>query len=525
MRDRSAIFISILFFAIILTTGLLVFKDYGIPWDEPDQILITRLNQRYIFLHDPTLLTYRDRYYGMVFELPILWLNTHFSVPRHLLLFLVFFIGLVVVYGLTSRLFRSRWWGLLASVMLAASPRIFANSFYNSKDIPFLVVASLAVWTLVLLSDHIRLNSGWRSTSLLIVLHSITSAAFIGTRIPGVMIVPLTLFAFAIDFMVAPNARAKIIVATGSYLVLSAGLTVLIFPVLWNAPWHQFLAAFRYMSRLSSDVPMLFMGSTIQSARLPWQYLPVWIGITTPLIVVFAFFPGLIGWISRMLGEWKHRVKAAAVAQRFPSPNLVNWTVVVLWIVLPVAAVYVFHSVLYDSWRHLFFIYPPILLISLLGLRTVYQWVCRLFSNRIVAGALLGGLLVIGLAEPVWFMARYHPFEYVYFNALAGNPATLGNRFDMDYWGLSYKQGIDYILAHDPRPSIKIAANDPPAYFYIEDGLPAAQKARIIEVLDLANADYFVTDFRFHPEAYPYPDEYYSVRVRGATIMAVYKIH
>ncbi len=525
MKNRWAIALSILFFTTVLTTGLLVFKDYGIPWDEPDQIHITKLNQRYIFLHDPTLLSYRDRYYGMVFELPIMWLNTHFSIPRHLLLFLAFFSGSIVLYFLASRLFRSRWWGLLSSVILIASPRIFANSFYNSKDIPFLVVAVWSVWTLFLLSDHLRANSGWRNAILLLGLHAVTSAAFIGTRIPGVMIVPLTLFALAVDFLISPSARGKILLVLGGYLILTTGLTVLIFPVLWSAPWSQFLAAFHYMSRLESDVPMLFMGSIIQSARLPWQYLPVWIAISSPLLIVLAFLPGLLAWVRAILLEWKQRSKNTAAEKLFPSPNLVDWTVVVLWLAVPVTAVYVFHSVLYDSWRHLYFIYPPIVLIALFGLRAVYLWLRQWVVKPAVARIFLGGILVFGLAEPVWFMARYHPYEYVYFNALAGDPATLRNRFDLDYWGLSYKQGIDYILAHDPRSSIKIAANDPPAYFYIEDGLPAAQQSRIIEVLDPVNADYFVTDFRFHLQDYPYPDEVYSIQVRGTTIMAVYKIH
>jgi len=50
----------------------------------------------------------------------------------------------------------------------------------------------------------------------------------------------------------------------------------------------------------------------------------------------------------------------------------------------------------------------------------------------------------------------------------------------MDYWGLSYKQGIDFILANDSSKSIKIFVADPPGQDYINSGLTSENKARLI---------------------------------------------
>ena len=96
----------------------------------------------------------------------------------------------------------------------------------------------------------------------------------------------------------------------------------------------------------------------------------------------------------------------------------------------------------------------------------------------------MGVLLLIGVLEPVWFMVRYHPYENVYFNILAGNGATLRQRFEMDYWGFSYKQGIDFILANDPGKNIRIYVADPPGEDYINSGLSSQNKARLIPVKD-----------------------------------------
>jgi hypothetical protein len=45
-----------------------------------------------------------------------------------------------------------------------------------------------------------------------------------------------------------------------------------------------------------------------------------------------------------------------------------------------------------------------------------------------------------GLALPVVEMVRLHPYEYTYFNAVAGRVAGARTRYMLDYWGLSFKQ-------------------------------------------------------------------------------------
>jgi hypothetical protein len=309
------------------------------------------------------------------------------------------------------------------------------------------------------------------------------------------------------------------------YLVLTGGLTVLIWPVLWHSPWTEFLNAFTKMSHLPYDISMLFMGKYIYASKLPWEYLPVWVGITTPLIVLAGFLPGLIGWLRSLWKGWHERSLQAPVQKEFLTTHGLNWTLVVLWLAIPVAAVYQFRSVYYDGWRHMFFIYPPILLMGILGLKTVFEWLRAWIPARRIVTIGFVLFLLADLAEPVWFMVRNHPYENVYFNALAGDPASLRGRYEMDYWGLSYKQGIDHILATDPRPKIIIAVANKPGEFYIEGGLTPAEQARLILVADPGQADYFVTDFRWHPANYSGWPEVYSARVRGVEIMAVFRVH
>jgi hypothetical protein len=55
-------------------------------------------------------------------------------------------------------------------------------------------------------------------------------------------------------------------------------------------------------------------------------------------------------------------------------------------------------------------------------------------------------------------MARLHPYEYTYFNRLAGGVAGARGRYMLDYWGLSFKQASQGLAAwlaerHESKPS------------------------------------------------------------------------
>ena len=55
-------------------------------------------------------------------------------------------------------------------------------------------------------------------------------------------------------------------------------------------------------------------------------------------------------------------------------------------------------------------------------------------------------------------MLRNHPYQNVYFNFLAGK--NIKSKFELDYWGLSYREGLQYILDNDPATNIKISVDD-----------------------------------------------------------------
>ena len=51
---------------------------------------------------------------------------------------------------------------------------------------------------------------------------------------------------------------------------------------------------------------------------------------------------------------------------------------------------------------------------------------------------------------------KNHPHQYVYFNFITKDYAM--KNFDLDWWGVSHKSSIEYILANDEKDKIKIFA-------------------------------------------------------------------
>ena len=50
-------------------------------------------------------------------------------------------------------------------------------------------------------------------------------------------------------------------------------------------------------------------------------------------------------------------------------------------------------------------------------------------------------------AFPIIAMARLHPYQYTYYNSLAGGVAGARSRYMLDYWALSFKQASQGLAA------------------------------------------------------------------------------
>ena len=468
----------IVFFLGLLAVGLGVYRDYGISIDEPmsrqngavtlkyvaerfapsltdrtefDQFMTERRNRprgdallTRAASHLEPLNEYADRIYGVAFEAPAVALEVMLGISdkknvflfRHLLTFLVALAGIYAVQRMAERRFSDWRIGLLAALFLVLTPRLFAESFYNSKDVVFMAFFAIAMNTTIAFVLKPRLKIAF--------LHALASAVAIDVRIVAIILPAATVAILIVRLLKRELPIPVTCRALTVYLGAACILVTVMWPWLWSDPIHNFRQAFKYMSGFPWGGEVLYMGRYVRGTDLPWHYVLVWISITTPLLYLALFLVGASNTLRQIAyrgtGLWKgdEELQDAVYFGLFA---------------VPIVAVILLHSTLYDGWRHLYFIYPAFLMLVIRG--WVSMWGND--SDQTIRKSLLAVLTAISIVHTAAWMWRAHPFQNVYFNALAGT--SLRSRYELDYWGLANRKALEYILRNDQSEVITVRAD------------------------------------------------------------------
>jgi hypothetical protein len=268
------------------------------------------------------------------------------------------------------------------------------------------------------------------------------------------------------------------------------------------------------MSSVIWNGTLLYRGEYISNLKLPWHYIPVWIVISTPILYSLCFLSGIYAVVAGFLKKPKQFYKKR------------RDDIVFLGLFLaPLAGVIIMKSALYDAWRQMFFIYGAFLMIAMIGIRAPIEAVKKRsfkLAHKIFIAA-FGAALLLSMGNTMYFMIKNHPHQNVYFNKLAGKDMKdIKNKFELDYWGLSYRKALEYILENDPNKEIRILSQNPPGRLNA-DILYPDQRERLLFVKSSEKADYFIANYRWHKEEFPLENEFFSIKIGNAKIMVVYK--
>jgi hypothetical protein len=498
------------FFICLLLVGLSAYNDYGTGWDEPLRYEAGSVVFGYLASGKSVPARVTDDH-GLVFELFLAGIQRLSSLhdsrdiylQRHIVSHLFFLLGVFGFYLLIKRHLRSDYLALLGAGMLVLSPRIYAHSFFNTKDIPFMVMIIFCLYSFARAFE--ARSARW------FIIHGVFCGLLASIRIIGIILLVFTLAFIMVDYLFNPGSK-KLLALSLPYLSVFIVTLIGTWPFLWSDPVRRFAIALRSLSSYPWQGKVLYFGRYYKGTALPWHYAPVWLAITTPIPYSAAFLVGC-GWSARDLAR---NLKAS-----FTDPFMRNTLLFLLCFFTPLGAVIARHSVLYDGWRHLYFIYPCFLLLAITGIAKITS---ALKNRKAIYLGLLWGILAFSMASAGFFMLRSHPYQYVYFNILLPRKDEyLRKNWELDYWGVSYRQALEHILSIDPRDNIKVAANTDPGKentMILEVGA----RERLEFVDDPQASDYFITNYRWHPEDYAVGSEIYSVRVQGSRIMSVYKV-
>ena len=455
---------------IMLIAGLFVTPDYGMPWDELLEIRTLGSNVReYIGLvqgekgepiKSSTGIAFTDytknadmdhgqsAYYAFS---PALFVDLGVGAQRslmilwHMYTFLIFMAGVAALYFIGTTLCGDWKYGLLGSLFLYLSPRFFAEGHFNSKDIITMSLALLCIWFGIKMIESKKFGYA--------VLFSLFGAIATNMRISAVFLFGL----FGILYLIQLTA-AKQWTKRHFFVGLSAVLSFFAFYYLLSpACWRDPIAFISYTLTRSSDFsawPGIVYFWGIIHRPVPPLYIPVMIGVTTPILILLLILVGHVTTVIQLIKD----IKAKLFSKSTPIYVL---CIVYIWTFLLFAIIK--QPILYNSWRHFYFLYGSLLILAVGAvqflvsrLKGTWKWI----SVGAIGAQLVACILIIILS---------HPFQYVYYNSLAAPDPAQG--YEQDYWNVSQMNLLMKLVDENPTiETFKICAND----WYTEDGLQKA---------------------------------------------------
>ena len=386
--------------------GVAVLDDYGVTWDEFDQrrTAIVVADNALGISEEPRRA--HDRYYGVAVEMPLLLAERAFGLhdsrpiylTRHLLTHLFFIAGGFVCGLLAYRMLGSRWIALFAMLMFLLHPRLYAHSFFNSKDIPFAVMLIIALYLT---------HRAFRKDTLgAFLLCGIGAGLAINLRVFGLMLLPMILAIRAPDLWQADGKERKRILTTGAaFLAAALGTAYIIHPYYWENPL-RFIEGVRVLSQHPTIIQNLFMGQTYWSDAVPWNYIPVWFAITAPPLTLLL---GAIG-CAAVCREGISRPLAALRTRE------TRFRVLLLGcFVIPVVAVIALQANIYTGWRQMYFLWASFCLLAAIGLHIIRTPVRGGVFGNWIAAARMGSRRRVKANAGVWRSggwANNHPDRY-----------------------------------------------------------------------------------------------------------------
>ena len=424
-------------FFVVLVLILATFTDYGVTWDEDVQNWYGEavLNYYLTGFKDLSSLHYLDLFnYGAGFDMTAAALN-RFSPfgtfeTRHLFDALIGLIGIVGTWKLGKALAGPRA-GFLAALFLTLTPNYYGQMFNNPKDTPFAVGMA---WSLYYLA---RLLPGLPRPDMRLVLKlGLAAGLALAIRVGGLLIlgyVGLALLLFVLWRLAETRSFKGVVVDSWTcFWRVLAPVIVVAYPVMllfW--PWAQqspFVNPVRALTYFSHEIfPFLtlFAGEYVPASDLPWEYLPTYILLALPelVLILLAAAPVVAYAGLKRSGRGLGR------------DRIIGYGVLGFAIVFPVAYAVAIKAVLFDGMRHFIFVLPPIAAAAAIVADGALDRLARMRYRRFAYGA----LAVYGLIH-VSVMAMLHPDEYVYYNAFVGGTHGAEGLFKLDYWANSYAE-------------------------------------------------------------------------------------
>jgi hypothetical protein len=431
-------------FALVGLFILLTFRHYGISNDEEVQHVYGRLLLDFYAsgFNDQAAFSYRNLYlYGGFFDLIAASLERLLNLEpaslwiwdiRHLLSALFGFAGIVAVFKIAELLGGIRA-AFIAALLLALTGAYSGAMFTHTKDVPFAACMAWALYYTMLIAQQLP-----RFPLALSIKLGIAVGCAVGLRIGAAFAVIYLLLMLAVATLsyrgTSREKLAFIGMSVGS-LVPSGIVALLLMALFW--PWGVMspenpLEAAKAFSHFTFNMLTIMDGEVMNIGNVPRDYLLAYLLVRLPE----AFLLGLAGF---MVFGWKPILQAG-------RSDRLAWFTLGIAVLFPLGFILLDKPALYNGIRHFTFLLPPLAVLAGLGLSFAWD---RLAHRGKLRTALTAAVIALCVLTTVT-LARLHPYEYIYYNHLAGSLAEAEREWEADYWSSSLREAADMLEAQVP---------------------------------------------------------------------------
>ena len=402
--------------------------------------------------------------------------------------------------------------GFIAVILFLVTMRFMGHAMNNLKDIPFAFAFIFSIYFIIRFIEKMP-EISWKDLLFLVL-----GIAFgISLRIGGLLIFAyfilftglyfyyLIVSEHIIKHRISP-LMWRLVSISGAVFILSYFLGILIWPWALEDPLANPIESLGLMHHYPTTVRQIFDGKLFWSDQFPMYYLFKYMLITLPLII-------LLGFVFYLIFIWRLKSQKGIIFSIF----------ILLACGFPLFYASVSGANVYGGWRQILFAFPPLIVLSSLGLWLIYEKLKSKLSLQ------LGGLAIVllFLFNPVTFFLTNYPYQYIFFNPFVGGVQGAYGNYELDYYFTSLKKAYEYIDTHITDPPKIVAANFIiPVYYFGKQ-----YKPKLIDYYNRSSEDWdyaiicntFLDPYQLKNEFWPPSNTIFTERVDGKPILAIIK--
>ena len=393
-----------------------------------------------------------------------------------------------------------------AVLILSTFPRFWGDMHFNPLDIPAAIFFAFTIFAFYFWTER----PSWRRA----LLAGILFGAALGSKSTSHFI-PVVLFLGLFPWRLLPHVFKPIKEHLHKYLpqyvlmVIAAALFFFFsWPYFYADPW----------TRLQIYYNFIFTEGYTRGA-VAWNWDPLIQTITTmPEIDLVLLIVGIgfaaWGWLKN-----KSRLLQLLLA----------------WFALPIIRISLPGAANFDGIRHFEEFVPAACLLAAYGAASLANLVARHSGRKMLAAVALALLIVLNIAE---VEARYFPYDYLYYNSLVGGLGGMQQKTPdtTDYWGGSYRQGVQWLNYHVERDAQLHVAIAPwivklTSPIWLRSDISVIEEPVVKLKVEQGYPVYvmFITRPGWYNSIAAYCAQnlkpVYQIQVDGATIMQIYKLN